>query len=293
LLNEAAMISHFRTSGRLAGALAVLIGLSAPAGAAPTEIDEQHTASRLAVADFAGILRIEAHDGPGIRLLLRGSAEALAGITREVRADTLHVAAGGAGQPVTPVQGVTVMSVGNNTVITQAGGIGNFVIGSSGRNGRSRVMVNGVPVQADSQEPTELLVRVPRGTPLELSGLVGQVSVDDVDGWVGLELRSGRARIDRVKGGTLALAGSGRIEVASATGNLTLTVHGAGNLEIARAELDDLDVTVAGAGQVTVAGVAERASVWVSGVSQVSIDEVRTRPEVEAAGVSRISIGNW
>lgn len=287
------MISQSSTARRLAGALAMLVGLSAPAGAAPTEIDEHHAASRLAVTDFAGTLRIEAHDGPGIRILLRGSPEVLAGITREVRGDTLHVAAGAAGQPVAPVQGVTVMSFGNNTVITQAGGIGNFVIGRAARNGGSRVVVNGVTVHTDSLEPTELVVRVPRSTPVELSGLVGQVSVDDVDGWVGLELRSGRARIDRVAGGRLALAGSGRIEVQRATGDLALTVHGAGNVEIARAELDDLDVTVAGAGQVAVAGVAERASVWATGVSQVSIDEVRTRPEVEVAGVSRVSIGNW
>lgn len=301
------MISHFRTVAPLAGALAVLAGLSGPMtgparAAAPSEIEEHHSAGRLSVENFTGTLRIEAHHATtGIDLVLRGSAETLTRITREVRGDTLHIDAGDAGTSVISGRNVTVTtsgnntttSIGNNTVITQTGVIDGALLGSRVRRGRSRVVVNGVVIDTESQEPIELVVRVPQGTPLEISGMVGEVSIDDVDGWVGLELNSGRAEIDRIKGGNLALAGSGRIEIGTATGNLAVSVHGAGGLKIDEAELDDLDVSVAGAGDVKVAGVAERASVWVSGASRVSIEEVRTRPVLDMAGASRVNIGNW
>ena len=299
------MISHFHTASRVAGALAVLAGLSAPMmapghAATPSEIEEHHRASRLSVEDFAGTLRIEGHHATGIQLVLRGSAETLARITREVRGDTLHVEAGDADTSGTAGRNVTVTtdgnntttSIGNNTVITHTGVIDGALLGSV-RRGQSRVVVNGVVLGVESQEPVELVVRVPQGTPLEISGMAGRVSVDDVDGWVGLELNSGRAEIDRIKGGNLALAGSGRIEIGVATGNLAVSVHGAADLEIDEAELQDLDISVAGAGEVKVDGVAERANVWVAGASRVSIDEVRARPVVDMAGASEVRIGNW
>ena len=70
-------------------------------------------------------------------------------------------------------------------------------------------------------------------------------------------------------------------------------MRAAGDVVVAQAMLDRFEVSVSGTGNVTVGGVAARASVQIAGVGNVAIDEVRERPEVSVAGIGRVEIGNW
>jgi hypothetical protein len=268
----------------LLGILAVVIGSFAAsppghaASATPVEREEEHAASRLAVAGLVGSLQIERHEQPGIRLVLRGSAEAIGRVRREVRGDLLQLTA-----EAGPGGTTSVVSASNNTVIA-LGGRATLSIGSVTTSAGSA---------QEAEPPLELQVYVPAATPLAITGLVGDLSVEGVGGPVDLELISGRAQLDRVRGGSLAVVGGSHIEVAEATGDLRVAVRAAGDVVVADAVLDRLEVSVSGTGNVIVGGVAERATVQIAGVGNVAIDEVRERPEVTVAGIGRVEIGNW
>jgi hypothetical protein len=267
----------------LLGILAVVIGSFAAsppghaASATPVEREEEHAASRLAVAGLVGSLQIERHEQPGIRLVLRGSAEAIGRVRREVRGDLLQLTA-----EAGPGGTTSVVSASNNTVIA-LGGRATLSIGSVTTSAGSA---------QEAEPPLELQVYVPAATPLAITGLVGDLSIEGVDGPVDLELISGRAQLDRVSG-SLAAVGGSHIEVAEATGDLRVAVRAAGDVVVAETALERLEVSVSGTGNVTVGGVAERATVQIAGLGNVAIDEVRERPEVTVAGIGRVEIGNW
>ena len=192
----------------LLGLLAVVIGSFAPgppghaASATPIEREEEHAVSRLAVAGLVGSLQIERHEQAGIRLILRGSAEAIERIRREVRGDLLQLTA----KPG-PAGTTSVVSASNNTVIA-LGGRATLSIGS--------VTTSASPAQ-EAEPPLEVEVYVPAATPLSITGVVGDLSVEGVGGPVDLELISGRAQLDRARGGSLAVVGGSHIEVDEAT----------------------------------------------------------------------------
>jgi hypothetical protein len=264
------------------GLLALIVAglfpnLSAGAESPLVEHEETYTASHLAVAGLVGSLRIERQEGATIRLVLRGSAAALDRLHREVRGDRLQLTA----EP------------GATTTTTVVTGARNLVIARNG--GRASQIIGGVPTTGDSEAepPLEVTAYVPAATPLTVTGLVGDLVVEGVGGPVDLELIGGQADLDHATGGSLAAVAGSRIELDQATGELEVAVQGAGEVRIARADLERLEVGVRGTGEVAVGGVAERASVQIRGVGGVRIDEVRTRPEVSVTGIGQVEVGNW
>ena len=266
----------------LFGLVAVGIGgwaASLPGQAAESVlIEEDHAASRLQVSGLAGSLTVEGHDRPDIRLELRGSAAALERLRREVRGDRLELTAEPGQHGVTAV-----VSGHNNVVIATAGARATQIIGGVA------TIVGDVP----PEPPLEVRAYVPEGAPLIVEGMVGELTVEGVDGPVELELAGGRARLDRVAGGRLAVVGGSRIEAGAATGELALEVRGAGDVVVDQAALGHLEVAISGSGNVRVGGSAQQARVMVAGVGNVTVDEVRERPEVRVTGVGQIDIGNW
>lgn len=264
----------------LFGLLAVGIGswaASLPGQAAESVlVEEKHAASRLRVSGLAGSLRVEGHNRADIRLELRGSAEALGRLRRELRGDLLELTA----EP------------GQHGVTTIVSGHNNIVIASPGA--RATQIIGGVTTTVGPPEPPlEVHAYVPQGAPLIVEGMVGELTVASVDGPVELELAGGSARLDRVTGGRLAVVGGSRIEAGAATGDLALEVQGAGDVVVDEAALERLEVAISGSGDVRVGGSAQRARVAVAGVGNVAIDEVRERPEVRVTGIGRVDIGNW
>jgi hypothetical protein len=263
------------------GMLALIAGGLAPSLAAlaggTVERHQTYAASRLSVAGLAGSLRVEHKDGTGIRLVLRGSAKALNRLHREVRGDELQLTAEPGASGTT-----TVVSGANNIVIARDGAQATQIIGGSVTR-----------AGGEAEPPLEVVAYVPTGTPLTLTGLVGDVVVQGVGGPVDLELIAGQAKLDRATGGSLAAVAGSRIELAEATGDLKVAVQGAGDVRITHADLGHLDVGVSGTGNVAVGGVADQASVQIAGVGGVRIDKVVKRPEVSVTGIGQVDIGNW
>jgi Putative auto-transporter adhesin, head GIN domain len=273
-----------RTPGRscLLGLLAIVLGCSfaalpGPAASSPpVEQEEAHAASRLAVAGLVGSLQVERHDGAEIRLVLRGSAAALGRVRREVRGDLLQVTVAPA-----PAGTGSVVSASNNRVVA-LGGRATLNVGSAG-----------LSVEGAAEPPLELRAYVPAATPLAIRGLIGDLSVQGVGGPLEVELVGGQAHLDRATGGRLAVVGGSRIELALATGDLTIAIQGAGEVVVADAALNRLEIALSGAGNVTVGGTAEQASVQIAGVGNVAVDAVRERPRISLLGIGQVAIGNW
>jgi hypothetical protein len=178
-------------------------------------------------------------------------------------------------------------------VTTIVSGRNNIVIATPGA--RATQIIGGVAttVGGPTEPPLEVQAYVPQGAPLIVEGMVGELTVEGVDGPVELELAGGSARLDRVSGGRLAVVGGSQIEAGAARGDLTLEVQGAGEVVVDQAALETLEVAISGSGNVRVGGSAQQARVAVAGVGNVAIDEVRERPEVRVTGIGRIDIGNW
>jgi hypothetical protein len=134
---------------------------------------------------------------------------------------------------------------------------------------------------------------VPRGAPLVVESLVGELAVAGLGGPVELALASGRAQIDALEGGRLAVVGGSSIAVDAAVGDLAIEVRGAGEVTVADAALGRLEVRITGSGEVAVGGRAEQASVAVTGSGEVRVDEVEARPAVRVTGSGEVEIGNW
>ena len=266
----------------LAGLVAVGIGSWAAGlageAAATVLVEEEHAASRLRVSGLAGSLKVDGHNRANIRLELRGSQAALRRVRREVRGERLEVTAEPGPHGVT-----TVISGRNNIVIATPGARATQIIGGV------PTIVGGIP----PEPPLEVRAYVPEGAPLVVEGMVGELSVEGVNGPVELELSGGSARLDRVAGGRLAVVGGSRIEAGAATGDLALEVLGAGDVVVERAAVDSLEVGVSGSGNVRVGGSAQRARVSVAGVGNVKVDEVRERPQVRVTGIGRVDLGDW
>jgi hypothetical protein len=271
------MRTHHRLFSLLAlGTGAWAAGLSGPA-AATVLVEESHAASRLQVRGLAGSLKVDGQNRSDIRLELRGSAEAIGRVRREVRGDRLEVSA----EPG-PAGVTTVISGRNNIVIATPGA-------------RATQIIGGVTTSVGGPvEPAlEMQAYVPAGSPLVVEGMVGELTVTGVGGPVELELAGGTARLDRVAGGRLAVVGGSRIEAGAASGDLALEVQGAGDVVVEQATLEALEIDISGSGNVRVGGSAQQARVAVAGVGNVEVDEVRERPEVRVSGIGRIDIGNW
>ncbi len=240
-------------------------------------VEEEHAAGRLAVFGLVGSLVVEGEARSDIRLELRGSAEALERLRREVQGDRLELSAAPG-----PEGRTTVVSGRNNVVIASSGG-------------RATQVIGGVTTTVSSppDAPLEVKAYVPQGAPLVIEGMVGELSVEGLEGPVELALMSGTARLDQVDGGRLEVFGGSRIAVDEAAGDLAIDVRGAGEVTVAEAALGQLEVRITGSGGVEVGGRARAARVAVTGSGKVSVDAVDERPETRVTGSGEIDIGNW
>ena len=219
-------------------------------------IEEEHAASALRVSGLAGSLRVDAHNRRDIRLELRGSAEALGRVRREVRGDRLEVIAEPGPGGVT-----TVISGRNNIVIATPGARATQIIG-----GVATAVGGGAP-----QPPLAVQAYMPAGAPLIVEGMVGELTVEGVDGPVELELAGGSARLDRVAGGRLAVVGGSRIEVGEADRRSGARRCAApATWWSIRPPSATLEVAISGTGNVTVGGSAQQARSRSPGVGNVS-----------------------
>lgn len=150
---------------------------------------------------------------------------------------------------------------------------------------------------------------VPKGTPLNIEGLIGDANIGDTMGPLKFEAVASKARIGHVSKANISLAGAGRVDLADVAGPIKLEVAGSGTVvagssqgakvEIAGAgdatlgAIDgDLDLDVAGSGNLIAAKVNGRVSISIAGSGSVKIADGNADPlKVDIMGSGKVRFG--
>jgi len=228
------------------------------------------------IESFVGIVQIDIGDEPGIRASLDGPDDAIEEITVSERGGTVAITGRQTGG------GSSVTSVGNTTVIVTGNGTASVTIGNV------TTTAGGV-----DDEPVTLRLTVPNGTPLTLDRFAGKATIGDTSASLTVALLSGTVDAGAVADASLAIIGSGDIQVRQADGALAMTVNGSGTIDVADGTVSDLTGHINGSGSLRFDGRAETAEVAINGAGTVALAHVDAEPRTHLAGAGRITVGNW
>jgi hypothetical protein len=88
------------------------------------------------------------------------------------------------------------------------------------------------------------------------------------------------------------IAGSSDIHVAEASGPVKVRITGSGDLGVGGGHASDIDVFIAGSGDVTYRGVAETVTAFVAGSGDVNVAHVNGAVKKSIAGSGDVNIGH-
>ncbi|HEX4179402.1 MAG TPA: DUF2807 domain-containing protein [Caulobacteraceae bacterium] len=207
------------------------------------------------------------------------------------------------------------------------GGLFGGIIACNSHGGRPYVRVFGAAISYD--EMAEIVVRTPRDVRVSASGAVfGEVGrsenldlhVDGCGDWVVAnvhgrlslanagsgDIRTGSAgsmRISTAGSGDIyshgvssgfdaSIAGSSDIHVAEASGPVKVRLNGSGDLGIGGGHASDLEVLIAGSGDLTYKGVADSLTAFVAGSGDVNVARVTGAVKKSIAGSGDVNVGH-
>lgn len=147
---------------------------------------------------------------------------------------------------------------------------------------------------AQPSGPAKVVITVPRGTPIEVGGVVGDVRIGDTEGRLTLSVSGADdAKIGKVSDAELKATGSGTIKVSHVSGRLKARAKGSGDIKISGGDVSFLDLKASGSGSVTFQGNAVDAYLTASGSGDVYASHVTNRPSKDKSGSGSIRVGNW
>jgi hypothetical protein len=210
------------------------------------------TAKSLRVDGLVGALDIQVSAGPQMTYTLSGQAEAIKDVTAVVEGDVL--------------------------VIDQKDPKSSWFMWfqwNSGDWDGNRIKV---------------ALTVPTGTPIDIDGIVGDVTIGDINGPLEFDLAAADATIGAVTTAKIDAAGAGEIKIKSVQGALDLDVAGSGDIEVGTA--GSVNIDIAGSGELKVGTIAGSLSVDIAGSGDVVIDSVAGPVDFTSAGSGDVVIKN-
>jgi len=257
----------------LMGAAFVVLGWVHPAGAElRATIDENHKATAAVLEGLAGKISIRTHDGPGIRLKAEGSKSWIDGLGRGVNHGTLVLSA-----PET-----TMSTANSNMTIAMVPGA------------RAETRIGTVATQAQGEKADELpdvILWMPVGTPLTITGAVGDWDIGSLTAPLNLEVSSAQISAGAISRGRLAIRGSGDITVERVDGDLTTSIAGSGSIAVLAGQVDHLTASVAGSGAININAPADHADLNLSGMGSIDVAKVNHQPTVQISGLGTVRTG--
>jgi hypothetical protein len=133
-------------------------------------------------------------------------------------------------------------------------------------------------------------VTVPRGTDVNIAGLVGNTDIGDTQGALRLEAAVTNAKIGKVSKANIDLGGDGRIDIASVTGALNLDIGGSGKVTVG--PTGSVHADIAGSGDAAFGAVAGGFSIEIAGSGDVTAARVNGPTRVEIAGSGTVKIAD-
>ena len=149
----------------------------------------------------------------------------------------------------------------------------------------------GVAIGGSAEEPPEVELYVPTGTPLTVTAAVGEWDVAALKAPLSFELMGGEVTVGAVTSARLSVRGGGEMEVARVDGDLHADIAGSGSITVLAGSVTSLKSSIAGTGSVIVQAPAERAELAVSGVGSIEVQKVRQEPKVRISGLGTVRTG--
>lgn len=232
-----------------------------PSGGEDNEVmgePQNFTASVVHVRDVPAI-EVQPYDGREVIVTLSGRESLLKDINVQQRGDTVVIEGKG--------------SASGGTVIR------------SGRGSRVNITTSNKP-------SLKAMVRVPKGTQLDLSGAFEVATVGDTQGPLQVALQGdGDLNVGSVADTVLSLQGGGDVTIKEVNGStLTISLQGSGDVNVEGGKVNALSVTIQGSGDVSFDGHADNANLSVTGSGDIKIARVTNIPVRRTIGSGSIEI---
>jgi hypothetical protein len=144
----------------------------------------------------------------------------------------------------------------------------------------------------DKSNPQNLRIAltVPRGTALDVSGLIGDAKIGDTMGRLRFEAVATKAEIGEVKTAKISLAGSGNLTVAKVDGELHMSIAGSGKIRVG--STGPVHADIAGAGDAKLGDIHGGLKLSIAGSGDVAAKSVNGAVKVSIAGSGSVKIAD-
>jgi hypothetical protein len=145
----------------------------------------------------------------------------------------------------------------------------------------------------DRSKPDALLIRVtvPRGTDVNVDGLVGDATIGDTYGPLKFSAAASKARIGKVGKASIDMAGAGNVDVAEVNGPLDLDIAGSGKVKVGPTH-GNAKADIAGSGDATIGTIAGGLNADIAGSGDVFVQSVKGTVKVDIAGSGSVKIAD-
>jgi hypothetical protein len=238
-----------------------------------SSIDETFEADAAELIGIAGRVHVRLHDGHGIRLKADGPKRWISDLVRRTEENVLVVNGGS-------------LSGSSLNIATGPGARAETRIGSI-----SILSDGGASTGGAAEDPPEVELFVPSGTPLMVTAAVGQWDIAALKAPLSLEVAGAEVSAGAMTDARLSVRGSGDIKVARVDGDLQAHVVGSGSITVLAGTVNTMKASIAGTGNVLVQAPADRADLAVSGVGSIEVQKVWQEPKVRISGLGMVRTG--
>lgn len=271
----------------------ISIGVSAGKTDKKETKEKSFKASALSVTDLCADVDVQIGSDPQIKVRIEAPASIINDVDISESGNIVRIRGKGA----KGFEGVNITSRGNSINIgrSNAGrGIfmstGNVTISDNCSIYGNNISIGG----SETENEIKITVIVPKGTPIDVSDISGQVNIGDTEGDLNASIVGGsKIFAGHVKDAHLSLQGGGDIRVEKVSGRiLTAEITGSGDIRIKKGNVATLIASVTGSGDVKFGGSADNATLTVTGSGDIKVADVKNRPVTRITGTGDIDIGN-
>jgi hypothetical protein len=243
-----------------------------------TKGPDRYSATSLDLQRLVADVTVEPHSGPDMEVTITGRENEIKAIRVNQQGRSLVIEGSGS-------SGRSGVSVGRTVISGGSVIIGGVSTGSIFTGG------NSIVIGGRGSNAPKVSVKVPIGTPISVSGAIGDTHIGDVRGpLTAFVSASGDVTAGAMTDVDLRVQGSGDITVEEVRGNASVNVQGSGDVDIEDGQINGLSVNVQGSGDVTVGGVAQRADLSVMGSGDVKVAHVVQTPVKNVMGSGNIRV---
>jgi hypothetical protein len=145
--------------------------------------------------------------------------------------------------------------------------------------------------QTNINKPSQLVIHVvvPRGSPVDVEAMAGNVTIGDTMGPLKFEVMGySESTVGNVTLANLAMEGSGKLKVGNVSGAVHAETDGSGDIRIG--DVGKINAEIAGSGSITVGRISGPLNVSIAGSGDFSGANVQGPTSVEIAGSGSVTV---